>query len=85
MPDPIEFVIMENGTLKFGEGHYFLSSKAEYVKGAGQIQLTEEGKIWYINNNSGHYLPTVEELKSQALYFKNLGVTVEDLDVVNIK
>lgn len=49
------------GNLKLGKGHYHLSGKADYVKRAGQIGI-EKGKIVYLDDQSGHYLPTSEDV-----------------------
>ncbi len=76
-----DFTISNSGELKIGAGHYGMANEATSVKGAGQIYINSKGKINTVNNNSGHYKPTKEELINQAKLLLNSGLT-DDLDVV---
>ena len=42
--------------LRLGLGHYKISGNALAVKGAGSLRFNSEGKIYYINRQSGHYI-----------------------------
>jgi hypothetical protein len=84
--DSYDFVITSQGELRLGEGHYFLSDMADEVKGAGIINITN-GKIDYIDNNSGHYVPTIKQTYAilQVLGGKNgLAVPPQNMMVVDI-
>jgi RHS repeat-associated protein len=56
-----DFIISNQGELIVGNGHYNLSNGAESVKAAGQLRLYK-GQVMEINNSSGHYKPTPEEM-----------------------
>lgn len=51
-----DFVITNLGELKIGSGHYYLSGGASSVKAAGRLKIWN-GKVTYLNANSGHYRP----------------------------
>ncbi|PHI19332.1 hypothetical protein CEQ90_13325 [Lewinellaceae bacterium SD302] len=42
--------------LRLGLGHYLISGGASGVKGAGSLRFNADGKIYYINRQSGHYI-----------------------------
>ena len=50
------FVITQNGQLKIGKGHYYLSQEANYVQMAGGISVID-GALLKVDNDSGHYQP----------------------------
>jgi hypothetical protein len=58
-----------------------LSKKAEIIKAAGEIKIDDNGKIIYINNESGHYEPTSNDLYSIVAKFKSLNVTAPNIIV----
>jgi hypothetical protein len=76
-----DFVVLEDGTLLIGLSHYKLAKKAESVKAAGELKVNEEGKIIYINNESGHYRPTKNDLQNIISIFKEMEVTAQELQV----
>lgn len=59
-----DFLIMINGELIIGSQHYKMSKKAQKIKVSGELILDNNGKIKYLNNESGHYKPSKELLKS---------------------
>ena len=79
-----DFVIMDNGELRIGRGHDFLSKQAETVRGAGEIYVNEQGKVEAVTNNSGHYKPNNEQLLRQFLDFKANKLLTLDADPVNV-
>jgi len=71
-----DFIIDKNGNLKIGQGHYKLNNKEEYLYFAGRLKI-KNNKIYYIDNDSGHFYPSeyellkfVSEIKSSE-YFEN--------------
>lgn len=79
----VDFVIMQSGELRLGNGHYFLSDEAERVFSAGEIYLTRDGKITAVTDHSGHYLPTIENTVEAARVFRKNKIATKDLHVVN--
>jgi hypothetical protein len=77
-----DFVIMEAGELKIGEGHYGMSGEAASVKGAGRIYINSSGKIDYVDDYSGHYQPNRQELLDQTRTLQGAGLTAEKVDMV---
>jgi RHS repeat-associated protein len=55
-----DFVITNSGELKIGSGHYYLSGGASSVKAAGRLKIWN-GKVTYLNANSGHYRPNAAQ------------------------
>lgn len=76
--EAFSFIITLTGELKIGYGHYFLSNSAKAVLAAGSIEV-HAGKITYINNGSGHYMPTVEEIQNTIEVFRNINLLAPDL------
>jgi len=75
-----DFVVKENGDLLIGNGHYNLTNEASSVKFAGQISFDANGKIWNINNNSGHYNSDKEKLLGAfGALGKSIGHTFNDV------
>jgi len=56
-----DFIIDKNGNLKIGRGHYKLNNKEKYLYFAGRLKI-KNNKIYYIDNDSGHFCPTEKEL-----------------------
>ena len=50
-----DYVVDSLGEIYIGDGHYKLASKAGSVKAAGEIVIDQNGKVTYLNNESGHY------------------------------
>jgi len=76
----LDFIISKEGQLLVGSGHSHLSKQANSVIAAGQLQL-ENGVVKMINNQSGHYKPTDEELQKFIGYFKELGLDVSETSI----
>lgn len=79
-----DFVIMSNGELRIGRGHWTLSEQANKVTAAGEIWINNVGKIEVVSNNSGHYQPTKAELINAARILKNNGLTTNEVQAVNV-
>jgi len=78
-----DYVILTNGELRFGRGHYFLSEMAEFVQSAGGVTVID-GKIAYLDNESGHYHPDIEDLKDARDFFTQNQLTSDDLMVCEV-
>lgn len=76
-----DFIIDQEGNLRIGGGHYKLAKRAGNIKGAGEIKINDQGKVNYINNESGHYEPTKEELDAIASKFRELKIASDDMTV----
>ncbi|OJJ20568.1 hypothetical protein BKI52_19130 [marine bacterium AO1-C] len=77
-PDELyAFIIKEDGTFKLGiykQGvHYRLSDGAKQVRGAGTLKFDKDGNIIFIDNNSGHYLPTKRDNTDTVQSFYDNG------------
>ena len=55
-----DFVINLDGDILIGRGHYKLNKKQKLLYFAGRLKI-RNGKIIYIDNDSGHYIPTKKE------------------------
>ncbi|WP_343522276.1 RHS repeat-associated core domain-containing protein [Pedobacter sp.] len=75
-----DFVITNNGELKIGTGHFNLSNGASSVQAAGQLKIYK-GQVTTINNNSGHYKPTIVEGENSVGLLNKLGVTTTGTNV----
>jgi len=78
-----DYVILINGELRFGRGHYFLSEMAEFVLSAGGVTVID-GKIVYLDNESGHYRPDIEDLKDASAFFIQNQLAADDLMVCEV-
>ena len=65
----LDYVITEDGSLKIGKGHYKLANKAPRLQMAGEIMVDKTGAVIKINNNSGHYQPSIN---SFLIFIKRL-------------
>ncbi|MBE6091508.1 MAG: hypothetical protein E7206_26470 [Clostridium beijerinckii] len=72
----MDFVIDKNGKLIIGKKHQALGN-AEDVLAAGQLKLDGYGMIRRIDNNSGHYRPTVEEASKYPELFEKAGFNLD--------
>lgn len=54
----IDYLINIDGEFILGYGHYKLSKKNKHIIMGGELTINSNGKIIYINNNSGHYQPS---------------------------
>jgi len=69
-----EYVILLNGELRLGEGHYYLSERAEQVLNAGTMGI-ENGKIIHLDNWSGHYQPDKVDVINAKNFFEQNQLT----------
>ena len=61
----VDFVIFDDGSglkVVFGRNHSGLSGGRASVYGAGELHITKNGDVVKITNQSGHYVPTPENL-----------------------
>ncbi len=66
------------------KGHYFLSKMADNVKTAGKIGI-DDGKITYLDNWSGHYRPSGQDLLNSANFFNRLNLVGKNLELYKMK
>ncbi|MEM0998827.1 MAG: hypothetical protein AAGN35_17345 [Bacteroidota bacterium] len=78
-----EFVIMNNGEIRLGTGHDFLSQNADEVFGAGRARLVD-GKFEYIDNNTGHFLTSKFEIESIGGYLKRKRLTSDNFKSIHL-
>lgn len=73
----VEFVIGLNGNLVLGRRHQHLAKEAgdsTQVLAAGRMNV-KKGKITVVDNGSGHFIPTEEEvLGNYPQLLRNLGL-----------
>ena len=72
------YVISRKGKIYAARGsrhvvHHSSLLSGKEVMAAGKI-MTQDGKVIYINNNSGHYRPTARHLFQAILYFNKLDI-----------
>lgn len=82
-----DYIINTDYQLLIGRGHFKLNKKKEYLISAGRIGIGNNGRICYIDNDSGHYLPSFEHTKQIAIYFNSIGMCVDlsELKIINIE
>jgi len=69
-----DYVILLDGELRFGKGHYYLSEYADVVMNAGRVGV-ENGQIVYLNNWSGHYRSTKNDVIDAKIFFEQNQLT----------
>jgi RHS repeat-associated protein len=75
-----EYIIDQNGNLILGQKHFYMSGNSVTVKGAGEL-IMSNGKVTYINGNSGHYKPTPEEINRTSTFFNEKGISTTNLKI----
>lgn len=63
IPGFVDFVVTLDGDLLLGKGHYKLNKKSAFLIMAGKLALVN-GKIGYLDNDSGHYEPGIHQFHS---------------------
>lgn len=76
-----DFVVSLDGELLIGRSHFKLAKKAGKIKAAGELKIDDNGKIIYINNESGHYKPTKEHLRDIYNLFKEMKLVSAQAEV----
>lgn len=71
-PNGKNFIIDMNGNLKIGSRHVHLAN-GEPVQAAGSITI-KRGRVFEIDNGSGHYEPTQEEAANFKKIFEESGI-----------
>jgi len=73
-----DFIVNNNGELLIGRGHYKLNKKQEELYFAGRLKIVS-GIITYIDNDSGHYIPSKKELIDFCNAIKPAEYVADDL------
>lgn len=81
--EPIDYIINSNYELLLGIGHYKLNKKKEELVSAGRMIIDK--KIIYIDNDSGHYPPSIKHTIEISKYLISIGLAIPNIEVVNIK
>lgn len=68
-----DFIINENGELMIGRGHYKLNRKSHKLYFAGRLKI-RNGLIYYIDNDSGHYVPQEKDLNNICKAMMKSGI-----------
>ena len=77
----LDFIINKEGELLIGCGHYKLNGKRNSLYFAGRLMI-DNGSIIYIDNGSGHYIPTKEELYKIGSILVKSGYANKDVNIV---
>ena len=64
-----------------GIGHYKMSRKSDIIKAAGSLKINEDGKIYYLDNTSGHYKPEKRNLFSVSNVLSSMGILSDDVEI----
>lgn len=80
----MDFIIDINGNLLLGNGHYKLNRKEHILIFAGKLGI-KSNKIYYIDNDSGHYVPTLKESTEFLGNFLRLPYISDNELVVDFK
>lgn len=73
-----DYAITTDGKMIIGSQHYKMTKKADNLKTAGEIEIDENGKISYLNNESGHYKPGKPLLQKVIDVFRSKGLLSAD-------
>lgn len=76
-----DFLITEHNEFIIGSQHYKMSKKAKRIKTCGELKISENGKIIYLNNESGHYKPKKKLLRKTYLCFQKENLLSENIKV----
>jgi hypothetical protein len=74
LPEKISFIIMPNGEVRFGSGHYYLAGNTPIALIGAGVLRAREGKIISIMNDSNHFRPTRMEFISSLRFLAKLEV-----------
>jgi len=77
----IDYLINIYGEFILGHGHYKLSKKNKHIIMGGEVIINSNGKIVYINNNSGHYQPSTNKFNEFYNYLM-LETNLLSIDVI---
>lgn len=81
LPEKISFIIMPNGEVRFGSGHYYLAGNSPIVLIGAGVLRAREGKIISIMNDSNHFRPTRMEFISSLRFLAKLQVLHSHLKI----
>jgi hypothetical protein len=82
----LDYILDINQRLHIGLSHYYLIKNAPTVLGAGSLKINKSGKVYYIDNKSGHYQPTKEQFnQSIILLNENIDLTLCDTSMLSWK
>lgn len=81
LPEKISFIIMPNGEVRFGSGHYYLAGNMPIALIGAGVLRAREGKIVSIMNDSNHFRPTRMEFISSLRFLAKLQVLTPQLKI----
>lgn len=74
----VDYIITNDFNFLIGRGHYKLNKKKNTLISAGVLKINKEGKICYLDNDSGHYNPNQKHLNTIYSYFKMCNMLSDD-------
>ena len=74
-----DFIVDIYGNLKTGRGHYKLNNKQTHLYFAGRL-IVKDNKIIYIDNDSGHYYPSKDELEVFSIILTDCIYCIPNLE-----
>lgn len=80
-----DFIVDSKGFLRIGKGHYKLNQRNDNLYYAGRLKLNDSYQICYIDNDSGHYIPTKSEMMQFVTSIKKLDFVDNDIKLKNVK
>ena len=76
-----DYAITDECEFLIGSQHYKMTNKSKKIKCSGELKIDDDGKISFINNESGHYKPSKDLLKEVADIFKELNLLSEQAQI----
>ena len=76
----VDYIINENFEFIIGVGHYKLNKKKLNLISAGRVKIFE-GKIVYLDNDSGHYSPNKQHLINIYIFFKKCSMLSDECEL----
>lgn len=81
LPEKVSFIIMPDGEVRFGSGHYYLAGNVPIALIGAGVLRAREGKIISIMNDSNHFRPTRMEFISSLRFLAKLQVLAPGLKI----
>lgn len=63
----VDFIILPDETIRIGKGHFKMSNKSKEIIYAGRLKIVN-GKIIYLDNDSGHYHPDLLDMNVAIVF-----------------
>lgn len=80
-----DFIVDCDGFLRIGKGHYKLNQRNNNLYFAGRFKLNTSFQMCYIDNDSGHYVPTRSEMMQFVSSIKKLDFVDNNIKLKNVK